>query len=64
MYIFIQEWTSFASLLDPVSFLQKSFVEKCLGQAIGGLIKQKKVKGQQVLKDDASLTKFCDAFRY
>ena len=64
-YIFIvQEWAAIAGLLDPVSLLQKSFVEKCIGQAKGGLVKKNKVKGQQVLRDDASLTKFCDAFRY
>ena len=62
--IFIsQEWTAFASLLNPVSLLQKSFVEKCVGQAVGGVVKRKKVKEQLVMRDDASLTKFCDAFR-
>lgn len=62
--IFIsQEWTAFAAMLNPVSLLQKNFVEKCIGQAVGGVVKRKKVKGQQVIRDDASLTKFCDAFR-
>ncbi len=58
-----REWFSFAGLLDPVGLLQRSFVERCLGQALGGIVRKKKVQGRLVVRDDASITKFCDSFR-
>ena len=58
------EWFSFVSLTDPVALLQGSFVERCLGQALGAIVRKKKdVHGRLVVRDDASLAKFCDSFR-
>ncbi len=58
------DWFSFASLVDPMALLQRSFVERCMGQALGGIVRKKKVQGRLVVRDDASITKFCDSFRY
>lgn len=57
------EWFGLAGLVDPVTLLQRSFVERCLGQAVGALVRKKKVRGKLVLRDDTTLTKFCDSFR-
>lgn len=57
------EWFSLAGLMDPVALLQRSFVERCLGQCLGGIVRKKKVQGRLVVRDDASITKFCDSFR-
>jgi len=44
--------------------MQRSFVDRCLGQTMGALVRKKKFKGQLVVRDDATLTKFCDSFRW
>lgn len=31
---------------------------------MGALVRKKKFKGQLVVRDDATLTKFCDSFRW
>ena len=59
-----QEWMRFVSLLDATSLLGKSLVDRCFGQAVGALVKRKKVNGRLVLRDDVTLTTFCDSFRY
>ena len=58
------EWRDFLELLDPVALLQKGFVDRCLGQAMGGLMKKRKdADGKLVVKEDITPTKFCDSFR-
>lgn len=57
------EWTKVIGLIDPVGLLHRSFVERCIGQAIGALVKKRPVSGKLVVRDDATLTKFCDSFR-
>ena len=59
------EWQNFLELLDPIALLQKSLVDRCLGQAMGGLMKKRKdADGKLVVKEDITPTKFCDSFRY
>ena len=59
------DWSKLLQILnDPSQMLTKSFLDRALGQAVGAIIKKKTVNGQLVLKDDISLTKFCDSFRY
>ncbi|KAL5460428.1 hypothetical protein EMCRGX_G033875 [Ephydatia muelleri] len=57
-------WRNFLELLDPIALLQKSLVDRCLGQAMGGLMKKRKdADGKLVVKEDITPTKFCDSFR-
>ena len=59
------DWSKLLQILnDPSQMLTKSFLDRALGQAVGAIIKKKTVNGQLVLRDDISLTKFCDSFRY
>lgn len=59
------EWRDFVALIDPVSLMHRAFVDRCLGQAMGGLMKKKKdAGGKLVVKGDVTPTKFCDSFRY
>ena len=51
-------------MVDPVLLLNKSFLDRALGQAVGAIVKKKKVNGRLVTREDISLTKFCDSFRY
>lgn len=58
------EWSSLASLMDPVALLHRTFIDRCVGQAMGALVKKRPaVSGRLVVRDDATLTKFCDSFR-
>ena len=57
-------WFQLASLLNPAHLMGQAFVDRCIGQAVGALVKKKKVKGQLVLRDDVNPTKFCDSCRY
>jgi len=56
-------WYWMVGQLDPVKLCGKSFVDRCLGQAAGALVKKKKVQGKLVLRDDITPVKFCDSFR-
>lgn len=59
------DWTDLLKILnDPTQFFTRSFLERALGQAVGAIVKKKKVSGRLVLRDDVSLAKFCDSFRY
>lgn len=58
------DWQKLLSLLDPSLLLKKSFLDRALGQAVGAIVKKRKVNGRLVLREDISLTKFCDSFRY
>ena len=57
------EWINLASLLDPVSLLTRTFVDQCVGQSVGALVKKRPVSGRLLVRDDALLSKFCDSFR-
>ena len=57
------DWHELHRLLDPVHLLRKSFLDRALGQAVGAIVKKKKVNDRLVLREDISLTKFCDSFR-
>lgn len=57
-------WHRLLQLVDPVLLLNKSFLDRALGQAVGAIVKKKKVNGRLVTRDDISLTKLCDSFRY
>ena len=57
-------WFGLVGKLNPGHLLGKSFLERCLGQAVGALVKKKKVRGRLALRDDINIFKFCDAFRY
>ncbi len=57
-------WFGLVGQLNPTKLLGKSFVDRCLGQAVGALIKKKKVNGRLALRDDIDMFKFCDSFRY
>ena len=59
-----QQWSALQELLDPKTLVNKAFVSQCLGQSIGGLVRKKKVRGRLVIRDDTSLEKFADSFRY
>ncbi len=56
-------WYKMVGQLDPAKLTGKSFVDKCLGQAVGALVKKKKVQGKLVLRDDINVFKFCDSLR-
>ena len=59
------DWSKLLQILnDPSQLLSKSFLDRALGQAVGAIVKKKKVNDQLVLRDDISLTKFSDSFRY
>lgn len=58
-----EDWYKLLHLLNPVHLLRKSFLDRALGQAVGAIVKKKKVNGRLVLREDISLTKFCDSFR-
>ena len=58
------EWQEFVALLDTVSLLHRGFVDRALGQAMGGLMKKKRdADGKLVVKGDITPSKFCDSFR-
>ena len=57
-------WHKLLHLVDPVLLFNKSFLDRALGQAVGAIVKKKKVNGCLVTREDISLTKFCDSFRY
>ena len=58
------DWSKLLQILnDPSQLLSKTFLDRALGQAVGAIVKKKKVNDQLVLRDDISLTKFSDAFR-
>ena len=42
--------------------ISKQLLEKCRGQAFGGVFRKKK-DGRLVMKEDATLQKICDSFR-
>lgn len=56
-------WFQLVSLISPARLIGRTFVDRCIGQAVGALVKKKKVKGQLVLRDDVTPTKFCDSCR-
>ena len=56
------EWLRLSSLINPLSLLHDVFVERCVGQAMGALVK-KPLSGRLLVRDDATLTKYCDSFR-
>lgn len=58
------DWQELLHLLNPVLLLNKSFLDRALGQAVGAIVKKKKVNGRLVIREDISLTKFCNSFRY
>ena len=59
------DWNKLLQILnDPSQLLSKSFLDRALGQAVGAIVKKKVVNGRLVLRDDISLTKFSDSFRY
>ncbi len=59
-----KEWNEITQLLDPVKLLSRTFVDRCIGQAFGALVKKHQHKGKWVVRDDATLNKFSDSFRY
>ena len=58
------DWQKLIQLLDPSLLLKKGFLDRALGQAVGAIVKKKKVNDRLVTRDDISLIKFCDSFRY
>ena len=59
------DWNKLLQILnDPSQLLSKTFLDRAMGQAVGAIVKKKKVNGRLVLRDDISLTKFSDSFRY
>ena len=60
---FLPDWLSLASQMDPVALLDKKFVDLCLGQATWAVTKKSPVSGKFTVREDATLTKFCDSFR-
>ena len=57
-------WHRLLQLADLVLLLNKSFIDCALGQAVGAIVKKTKVNGCLVSREDISLTKLCDSFRY
>ena len=58
------DWLNLAAQMDPVALLSKTFVDRCMGQAMGALVKKRPISGKLAVRDDATLTKFCDSFRW
>ncbi|XP_062516579.1 uncharacterized protein LOC134191942 isoform X2 [Corticium candelabrum] len=48
--------------VSPDQLINKHLLEKCRGQAFGGVFKKKK-DGRLVMKEDTTLQKICDSFR-
>ena len=58
------DWSELLKILnDPSKLFSKTFLDRALGQAVGAIVKKKKVNDRLVLRDDISLTKFSDSFR-
>ena len=58
------EWLSLVAQVEPVALFSKTFVDRCIGQAMGALVKKRPVSGKLTVREDATLTKFCDSFRW
>lgn len=58
------EFSQIIDLIDPVRIMSRTFVDRCVGQAFGALVKKNQHKGKWIVRDDASLAKFSDSFRY
>ena len=57
------QWLHLSQLMDPQHLFGKSFVDACMGQAVGTLSKKKKVERSLELAPDISLVMFCDSCR-
>jgi len=57
------EWLQLSSLIKPLDLLDRTFIDRCVGQAMGGIVHKKKVSGRLAIRDDATLVKFCDSIR-
>ena len=43
--------------------MNRTFIDRCIGQSMGALVRKRPLSGRLVLRDDATVTKFCDSFR-
>ena len=59
----LPDWLSLAAQVNTVALLGKTFVDLCLGQAMGVVAKKRTSSGKFAVREDATLTKFCDSFR-
>lgn len=57
------EWLQLLAVVQPQELLHRTFLERCIGQGMGGIIHKKKISGRLVVRDDANLVKFCDSLR-
>lgn len=57
------EWLQLVAVIEPQKLLDRTFLDRCVGQAMGGIIHKKKILGRLVVRDDANLVKFCDSLR-
>ena len=61
------QWLKLGTLLEPRKLLGKTFADRCLGQAVGGLTKRnqaKEGKGSLAVSPDVTMDKICDSFRW
>ena len=57
------EWLQLSALVQPQQLLDRTFLDRCIGQAMGGIVHKKKFSGRLAVRDDAKLVKFCDSLR-
>ena len=57
------EWLQLSALVQPQQLLDRTFLDRCIGQAMGGIVHKKKFSGRLAVRDDANLVKFCDSLR-
>ena len=57
------EWLQLSALIKPLELLDRTFLDRCVGQAMGGIIHKRRVSGRLAIRDDANLVKFCDSLR-
>lgn len=58
------EFSQISQLIDPLKMMSRTFVDRCVGQAFGALVRKNQHKGKWIVRDEASLSKFSDSFRY
>lgn len=57
------EWLQLLAVIEPQKLLDRTFLDRCVGQVMGGIVHKKKISGRLVVRDDANLVKFCDSLR-